>query len=197
MLRATAIFVAITAGAAGLSGCGQGSGMTPAQRSHVASLEQRVVALETEVATLREATGRIDALEQANETITGTFAPTTTSPALILDLTNSSFTTGWTGLGGFTMSVQNMQPYAGATRLNLEFVNLAAATLNTPKLKISYGFRKGEAPGEILVLEVDSLQNFMPGRYTNQLVTIPNVLPEELIFISVTLQPNRISALGG
>jgi len=110
-------------------------------------------------------------------------------------------------VGSFTLSIQDVKPHADGVKIRLEVGNLTSATVNGGTFKVKWGprmpnpedkdffalhesWRKG-----LRETEHEFTDNLRPGAWNKVILTLPGIPPDELGYLEISIETNKISLL--
>jgi len=184
---------------AALAGC--------ANPQEAANASFKAALAQSEVAALKEEVGRLNERVKALETYTSVDYDEA-SFAVFPNPTDPGFALGRSGFGKFAVSVANIQPYGAGSRMTLNVVNLASATLKNATFTVNYNQfsvkdrmeqMKSADPSDEKSPTPDavthsSTNSFPPNQWVVEVVSLPDLPPDKIKFVSVRFMPSVILA---
>lgn len=175
-------------GLVALSGLSLGSSGSAAESK---SVEDRLQELEGEILVLKI---EVEGLKSSKQTA-HSFG--------IFDPLESSFQVLRTDTGTLAVAIKNVEGFADASRLTIEFGNLTSATLSDVQLDFTYGprmpkplnFGSGELGAWTDSLKKHSLsltKDLKPGNWNPIQVVLPGIKPSDLGYVRIDIDNSAI-----
>lgn len=150
--------------------------------------------------------GRITELESKIVLLELVADPARPKSALFDDPTEPGYALGRSHFGSFAVSIKDIEPYAGGTKLTIQILNLAGATLSDATIKVNYG----DASIEELVadlaanrtvehvsvepVEVSSTKKYPGNMWVTESVVLPSLPPEKVKNVSIGFNAEQLFA---
>lgn len=148
--------------------------------------DSRVAALEKKVSVLEEKLSEVE--KSSNELSFKYLLSTEFAGVAYLTPGSTGYSTVRYDLGVMTVAIQDIQPYANGSKVQLRFGNPLAAAINGLKVNIDWGEvdEKGVANNNTArTKEYELVEMMRPNAWTNTTVVLENIPPNKLGFIRV------------
>jgi hypothetical protein len=157
------------------------------QDPRVGSLEEKIVKLEEELASVKTSV-RVDSLLRGVDEVA------------ILKPGDDGYSLVKADLGYLTVGMSNIVPYANGSKVTLVFGNLTGATINGLKMKVEWGGVDEAGTPDFLKMksrETSLSESLLPGAWNKAEIVMEGVPPSQLGFVRVSNLAHRGISLRG